>query len=150
VAQNVLVIGELLAGTLAPTSKELLGAASRLAEGGTVGVTLLGTGAQDAANEAFTFGATQALVSSDANYDVFRSDQWVAAAEAAIAQTSPAVVLLAPGGWGQSSRETVRDLAMALARHGLVVFVGDVRLACDGQSPLCGYHYRRRRPTSTR
>jgi acetyl esterase/lipase len=57
------------------------------------------------------------------------------------ASNRPAVVLLGPGGWGQSSRETVRDLAMALARHGLVVFVGDVRLACDGQAPLCGYHY---------
>ena len=39
------------------------------------------------------------------------------------------------------SRETVSDLATALARQGLVVFVGDLRLACDGQSPLCGYHY---------
>jgi acetyl esterase/lipase len=39
------------------------------------------------------------------------------------------------------SRDTVSDLATALARQGLVVFVGDLRLACDGQSPLCGYHY---------
>ena len=53
----------------------------------------------------------------------------------------PAVVLLGPGGWSRSSRETVPDLATALARQGLVVFVGDLRLACDGQSPLCGYHY---------
>ena len=53
----------------------------------------------------------------------------------------PAVVLLGPGGWGRNSRETVPDLATALAREGLVVFVGDLRLACDGQSPLCGYHY---------
>ena len=53
----------------------------------------------------------------------------------------PAIVLLGPGGWGRSSRETVPDLATALARQGLVVFVGDLRLACDGQSPLCGYHY---------
>ncbi len=57
------------------------------------------------------------------------------------AANRPAVVLLGPGGWSASSRETVADLATALAQRGLVVFVGDTRLACDGQSPLCGYDY---------
>jgi len=64
--------------------------------------------------------------------DVYRPDG---------AANRPAVVLIGPGGWAMKSRETVRDLATALARRGLVVFVGDTRLACDGQSPLCGYHY---------
>ena len=55
----------------------------------------------------------------------------------------PAVVLLGPGGWGENSRATVSELATALARQGLVVFVGDVRLACgsDDLLPLCGHHY---------
>ena len=53
----------------------------------------------------------------------------------------PAVVLLGPGGWGYSSRDTVSGLAISLARQGLVVFVGDVRLACTDGGPLCGYHY---------
>jgi len=53
----------------------------------------------------------------------------------------PAVVLLGPGGWGASSRDTVSGLAIALAQQGLVVFVGDVRLACTDGGPLCGYHY---------
>jgi acetyl esterase/lipase len=53
----------------------------------------------------------------------------------------PAVVLLGPGGWGESSRDTVSYLATELARQGLVVFVGDVRLACTDGGPLCGYHY---------
>jgi len=53
----------------------------------------------------------------------------------------PAVVLLGPGGWAYSSRDTVSGLAIALARQGLVVFVGDVRLACTDGGPLCGYHY---------
>ena len=52
-----------------------------------------------------------------------------------------AVVLLGPGGWGYSSRDTVSGLAISLARQGLVVFVGDVRLACTDGGPLCGYHY---------
>jgi acetyl esterase/lipase len=53
----------------------------------------------------------------------------------------PAVVLLGPGGWGYSSRDTVSGLAISLARQGLVVFVGDLRLACTDGGPLCGYHY---------
>ena len=39
-AQDVLVVGELLEGALAPTAKELLGVAKRIAEGGAVAVTL--------------------------------------------------------------------------------------------------------------
>ena len=53
----------------------------------------------------------------------------------------PAVVLLGPGGWAYSSRDTVSGLAIALAQKGLVVFVGDTRLACTEGGPLCGYHY---------
>ncbi len=53
----------------------------------------------------------------------------------------PAVVLLGPGGWGYSSRDTVSGLAISLARQGLVVFVGDTRLACTDGGPLCGYQY---------
>ena len=53
----------------------------------------------------------------------------------------PAVVLLGPGGWSFSPRETVSGLAISLAQQGLVVFVGDVRLACTDGGPLCGYQY---------
>ena len=52
-----------------------------------------------------------------------------------------AVVLLGPGGWGYSSRDTVSGLAISLAQQGFVVFVGDVRLACTDGGPLCGHHY---------
>jgi len=50
-------------------------------------------------------------------------------------------VLLGPGGWSYSSRDTVSGLAISLAQQGLVVFVGDTRLACTDAGPLCGYHY---------
>ncbi len=53
----------------------------------------------------------------------------------------PAVVLLGPGGWSLSSRDNVSGLAISLAQQGLVVFVGDVRLACTDGGPLCGYQY---------
>ena len=55
--------------------------------------------------------------------------------------TRPAVVLLGPGGWGYSSRDTVSGLAISLAEQGLVVFVGDTRLACTDGGPLCGHQY---------
>ena len=111
-AQAVLVVGELIDGALAPTARELLGLAARVAEGGAIGVTLLGSGASGAAAEAFGFGATRAYSSDDANYEVFRSDQWLAAVEAAIEQAQPAVVLL-------SQTMVGRDLGPRLAfrRH---------------------------------
>jgi acetyl esterase/lipase len=53
----------------------------------------------------------------------------------------PAVVLVGPGGWSLTSRDNVSGLAISLAEEGLVVFVGDVRLACMDGGPLCGYQY---------
>jgi len=64
--------------------------------------------------------------------DVYRADG---------GSNRPAVVLLGPGGWAYSPRDTVSGLAISLARQGLVVFVGDVRLTCTADGPLCGYHY---------
>jgi hypothetical protein len=52
-ARNVLVVGELVEGTPTPTTIELIGAGTRLADGGTVSVTLLGNGATAAASKAF-------------------------------------------------------------------------------------------------
>ncbi len=94
-AQDILVVGELVEGALSPVTAELLGAATRIADGGQVNVTLLGAAAGGAASEAFAAGANRAFVSSDAGYDEFRSDQWLAAVEAALDQSSPAAVLIA-------------------------------------------------------
>ena len=57
-ARNILVVGELADGALSPTSEELLGMGTRLADGGQVSVTLLGSGAGDAAAAAFAAGPT--------------------------------------------------------------------------------------------
>lgn len=107
-ARNVLVVGELSEGEPTSTTLELLGAASRLSDGGAVGVTLLGTGASAAAAATFAGGAATAFTSDDENYDVFRSDQWLTAVAAAVEQNSPDVILLA-----QST--TGRELAPRLA-----------------------------------
>jgi electron transfer flavoprotein alpha subunit len=100
-AQDILVVGELADGALSSVTGELLGAATRLAEGGKVNVTLLGSAASSAAAEAFAAGADRAFVSSDAGYDQFRSDQWLAAVEAALDQSSAAVVLIAQSSVGR-------------------------------------------------
>ena len=94
-ARNILVIGELEGGALSSTTVELVGGASRLVDGGQVSVTLLGSGASEQSGAAFAAGADRAFVSGDATYDDFRSDQWVAAAEAAIDQSAPDVILIA-------------------------------------------------------
>ena len=93
-AQDILVVGELIEGKPAGHTEQLLGAATRLAEGGTVNVTLLGNGATAAASSAFEAGADRAYVSDDAGYDEFRPDQWVTAVEAALDQADPAVILI--------------------------------------------------------
>ena len=92
--QDILVVGELVDGQPAAHTDQLLGAATRLAEGGTVNVTLLGSGATAAASSAFEAGADRAFVSAAADYDEFHPDQWVTAVEAALDQANPAIVLI--------------------------------------------------------
>jgi electron transfer flavoprotein alpha subunit len=94
-AQDVLVIGELADGALSSVTGELIGAATRIADGGKVSVTLLGSAAPGLAGAAFEAGADRAFVSGDAGYDQYRSDQWLAAVEAALDQSNPAAVLIA-------------------------------------------------------
>jgi electron transfer flavoprotein alpha subunit len=126
-AQDVLVVGELTDGALAATTIELLGLASRLADGGGVHATLLGTGAEAAAQAAFAQGATRAYVGSDAQYDVFRSDQWLASVEAALDAAQPAVVLIAQSMVG-------RDLAPRLAfRRGTAAAMDCLRVEMTGE-----------------
>ncbi len=121
-AQDVLVVGELADGALAATTAELLGLASRLADGGRVHVTLLGAGAEAAAASAFAQGASRAHVGADAQYDVFRSDQWLPAVEAALDAAQPAVVLVAQTMVG-------RDLAPRLAfRRGTAAAMDCLRV----------------------
>lgn len=120
--QDVLVVGELTDGALAATTAELLGLASRLADGGGVHVTLLGAGAEAAAAAAFAQGASRAYVGVDAQFDVFRSDQWLAGVEAALDAAQPAVVLVAQTMVG-------RDLAPRLAfRRGTAAAMDCLRV----------------------
>ena len=98
-AQNILVIGEVEAGAPTATTLELLGGAQGLAEGGTVAVTLLGTGATAAAAQAA--GAARAYVSDDATYDTFRGEQWLPTIQAAVEQAQPDLILMAQSSVGR-------------------------------------------------
>lgn len=91
-ARNILVVGELAGGQPTPTTLELLSGAAGLAAGGTVAVTLLGTGATAAA--AACGGATVAYASDDAAYDTFRAEQWLPAIEAALDQANADLVMI--------------------------------------------------------
>ena len=125
-AQDILVVGELADGVLSPTTIELLGLATVLADGGAVGVTLLGSGAADASSAAYRAGADRAFTNGDAAYDDFRSDQWVAAVEVAVDAASPAAILMAQSMVG-------RDLAPRLAfRRDTAAAMDCVRVEMDG------------------
>ena len=125
-AQDILVVSEIDADALTSVTVELLGSASRLAEGGSVDVVLLGSGAPGGAQAAFAAGADRAFVGADTAYDDYRSDQWLAAVEAAVEQGSPAVVLMAQSVIG-------RDLAPRLAfRRESAAAMDCVQLEMDG------------------
>jgi electron transfer flavoprotein alpha subunit len=104
--RNILVVGELVEGALSPTTAELLGQSTRLADGGSVAVSLLGSSASGAASAAFEAGADKAFTNDDAGYDQYNSDQWVNAVEAALDGVD--VVLVAQSSVG-------RDMAPRLA-----------------------------------
>jgi electron transfer flavoprotein alpha subunit len=122
--QNILVVGELDDGAPSSTTLELLNGAQSLADGGTVSVTLLGSGASGAAGQAA--GAATAYVSDDSNYDTFRGDQWLPAVQAAVEQAQPDVILL-----GQTTAG--RELGPRLAsRLDTAVAMDCVAVASNG------------------
>ena len=127
---GILVLAEHQAGQLIGLSKELLGAARRLADtlGQRVTAVSFGAGAADAAKEAIAHGADAALVAESADLDEYRNDAWTAAFTAAAREVNPAVVLM-----GQTA--VGRDLAPRYAiRAGTAVAMDCIDLAVqDGK-----------------
>ncbi len=123
-AHNILVVGELAGGEPTSTTLELLGGAQALAAGGTVSVSLLGTGASTAAAKAA--GASKAFVSDDANYDAVKAEQWLPALEAAVDQSGADLVLIAQSSAG-------RELGPRLAaRKGTAVAMDCAKIEDNG------------------
>jgi electron transfer flavoprotein alpha subunit len=125
-ARNILVVAELVEGALSPTTAELIGQGTRLADGGSVAVTLLGSGAGGAGSAAFEAGADRVFSSDDAGYDQYNSDQWIAAVTAAAEQHTPEAIFVAQSTVG-------RDLGPRLAaRLNTAVAMDCVNVADDG------------------
>jgi len=125
-ARNILVVGELDAGAVSSTTAELIGQATRLADGGQVSVTLLGSGAAGAAAAAFEAGADRAFTGDDAGYDDYNSDSWVSAVENAVGQASAEAVFIAQSVVG-------RDMGPRIAaRLGSAVAMDCVDVTDDG------------------
>ncbi|MDA0815754.1 MAG: electron transfer flavoprotein subunit alpha/FixB family protein [Chloroflexi bacterium] len=142
--QNILVIGELDDGAPSATTLELLGGAQSLADGGSVAVTLLGSGASAAAAQAS--GAARAFVSDDATYDTFRGDQWLPAVQAAVEQVAPDLILMGQTTAGRElgPRLAFRlDTAVAMDCVNVVVSAGAIEATrpCYGGNAQATYTF---------
>ena len=145
-SRNILVVGELEGGALSTTTGELLAAASRLVDGGQVSVTLLGNGAGDSAGPAFAAGSDRAFVSADGEYDDFRSDQWVAAIEDAIGQSSPDAIFIAQSTAGRELGPRLafrQDTAVAMDCVSVVDEGGELKAtrSCYGGNAQATYSF---------
>ena len=109
---------------------ELLGLATRSSPtAASVNVTLLGSARRCGGSHGLRGGRRRAPASGDARYDEFRSDQWLAAVEAALDQAQPAVVLIAQSMVG-------RDLGPRLAfRRNTAAAMDCLRVEMTGDGP---------------
>ena len=124
-ADGILVVGEVAAGTLTTLSAEMLGAARRL-EDGTVTCALIGSGVEAAGKEAVAFGADNVLAVDDAALADYNTDTYLQAMLKVVEQASPTIIL-----FGQSNLG--RDLAPRLAfRLESGVIMDTIELAMEG------------------
>ena len=115
-ASGILVLVEHASGELVSISRELLGAARRLAEpsGQQVTAVAFGSGASNAGQQTVVHGADAALVAEDAALDEYRNDAWTAALSTAAAAIDPSIVLLGQTNVGRDLAPRRRWTASAL------------------------------------
>ncbi|MBI4216817.1 MAG: electron transfer flavoprotein subunit alpha/FixB family protein [Chloroflexi bacterium] len=127
---GVLVIGEVAQGRLAPITGELLGAGRRLGVPGPLSVLLVGPDPAPLAAEAAALGAERVYLAQSPALPGYWPELYLAAAEAALAQARPAIVLLGHTNIG-------RDLAPRLAcRLGAGLAADCLELALEPASGL--------------
>jgi electron transfer flavoprotein alpha subunit len=107
-AHNILIWIETFNGKAVPVSYECLGAAQKLAAGGTVTAAVFGEKAAAIANEAITCGADQAIVCEDATLAEYRAEPYIALLAKIASDLNPAVIMA-----GASTRG--RDVSSGLA-----------------------------------
>ena len=125
-AHAILVVGEVADGALAPITAEMLGAAKRLSDGGTVACALIGPDAGSNAGDAIALGADEALVADNPALAEYNTDAYMQAILKLTEQAAAPVIL-----FGQTN--IGRDLAPRLAfRLGTGVIMDTVELAMEG------------------
>lgn len=127
-ANGILVVGEVEDGALVPITREMLGAARRLAgeSGQSVACALIGSGVEGKAQECIAFGADEVLVVDDPNLAEYNTDTYLQAMLKVLEQAAPAIIL-----FGQTNLG--RDLAPRLAfRLDTGVIMDSVELAMEG------------------
>lgn len=128
--QGVLVFAEAADGALAPISAELLGIGRNLAgqSGGKLGAVLIGSGVESLAAELGHLGTETVYLADDPSLANYEGERYLRAAEQAVRQADPGIVLLGQTGNG-------RDLAARLAfrlERGLATDCTGLRID-DGQ-----------------
>jgi electron transfer flavoprotein alpha subunit len=129
-SKGVLVIGEILNGVLSSVSTEVLGCGRKLADelGEKLSALLIGSETGDAAKDAVAFGADKVYVVENALLAGYQSDAYAAAAEKAVKEIAPAIVIT-----GQTSMGS--DIAPRLAyRLGTAVLMDCIQLEIDKDS----------------
>ncbi|UCD09560.1 MAG: electron transfer flavoprotein subunit alpha/FixB family protein [Dehalococcoidales bacterium] len=107
---GVMILGEVTEGMLSSISTELLGCGRKLADdlGQELVALLIGSSVSGCAQEAISYGADKVYVIEDPVLEDYQADSYVAAAEKAVKEASPAIILL-----GQT--EVGSDIASRLA-----------------------------------
>jgi electron transfer flavoprotein alpha subunit len=127
---SVLVIGEIHGGTLSSVSAEALGCGRKLADdlGGKLSALLIGNDVSAAAKDAVAFGADTVYTVEDGLLAEYQSDSFTAAAEKAVREISPAVIVTGHTSMGS-------DIAPRLAfRLETAALMDCINLEVDGDS----------------
>ncbi len=128
--KGVMVIGEILNGALSSVSKEVLGCGRKLADdlGQELSALLIGGDVDAAAKEAIAFGADKVYAIENSLLATYQSDAYATAAEKAVKEIAPVVVITGHTGMGS-------DLAPRLAfRLETAALMDCVNLEIDSNS----------------
>ncbi len=127
---GILILGETSGGAILPITRELLGAARRMAGSQPVAVALIGSGIGGAAQEAIAAGADTVYVADDGSLAEYTGDAFTVALDKVVEQANPAVILM-----GQT--DIGRDLAPRFAIHkGTMVSMDSIELAMSDSKLL--------------
>ena len=93
---EVLILGEIKAGSLDTRTLELLGAGKKLAGemGGEFSLLLMGNGISEVADEAISYGPARVYKMEHPLLEGFKPDMWVAALDQACREINPKVLLM--------------------------------------------------------